>query len=93
MDPTNAKVESIIRDGLREAHGYDPDASRLDADGDDVDEPCLDCGHGLGAHHGPRGEQRCGEDGCDCRLPRYASRSHYSADDDLVGTPDHNRKV
>ncbi len=30
MDPTNAKVESIIRDGLREAHGSASTAKACD---------------------------------------------------------------
>lgn len=85
MEATDRKVRQIVYAGVDKAYGAGHgDHPAL--------EPCLGCGHGLGAHHGLEGERHCGEDGCDCRTPRYASR-HYGGDDVTAGTPDHNRRV
>lgn len=91
-DTTTRRVRGIVRGMVEEAYGL-PGHLRPENQDHPDDEPCLDCAHALGAHHGPDGEQRCSEDGCSCKAGRYASRSHYSADDDLVGTDDHNRRI
>jgi hypothetical protein len=92
MDPTEKKILDIFRSSYSEATGIVEPRFRDDSDHPDA-EPCLGCGHELGAHHGSEGESRCGEDGCGCKAGDYRSRHHYSADDDTAGTDDHNRRV